>query len=219
MKINKLLYSVFILAITFVSCDKGEGFVYNDDHIFNKESDIARMSIIAGAASSTAYGSFIDLIKGDIYTNSTAIGQSQQIDLIFQHSASNNANLLTTDCATLNSFAGAYNVVQQFAQINSSHIFKVKAASAGFINYDSIISSNQIFSAFENAETALLDLDTYDSVNDGPGDRLRNLAVGDIVFFKSFTRNCYAILRVSAITTGATGNIRLDVKSTNKPKL
>lgn len=220
MKLNKYIYSVILLSLGFTACDKGEGFVFNDNHIFDTNSDISRMSIIAGHSNTGSYGSYIDLVEGKIHYAASSILASETIDIVYQHSGSNGANLLTTDASTLSAFSAVNNTVQQYATINASEMIKIKAAHANLIpNYDSITTSKQIFDALTIAEDYVNNNPPDANISEGPGDRMRSLAVGDIIFFKSFTRDAYAVLRITNITAGTTGNIRIDVKSTNKQRL
>lgn len=153
--------------------------------------------IILGGDGNPNLGCFIDLQTANIYTWEGAALYSEKATVGYFQSGSNFANFVFPG---LSSMATAWNSYY-------NRILNWSIAPTGFlVRYTNITpADNAIFNDISNAsdiETAVLN--ARDNVGNrhgsastyGPGERVRSIKPGDIIFMYSSTNDFYAIIRI-----------------------
>lgn len=157
-------------------------------------------NIILGAQTNATIGSSFASFNGLVYNLTDAKNNSSKIDLIFFYGTTNLATLSAPSNLTeLNQVFTTGSAPNTWTTNNDTKLLKNNS-----LNFDNIINSADI-----------------PDVQATGGNKVNNLAVGDIIVFKTAATNVdypskKGLLKVKAITgTGATATITYDVKAEN----
>lgn len=196
------------------SCHKEASLSGGGKDIFDKNSDLPLMGVTIGSNTNTTYGSYANLLTGEVYAAGSTNANAAGIDLIFQNSGTTAANFLTPASASLNAFPATFSIVNEWEQINNGSMIRLRSiALEQAIPFDSIKTSKQLLDAYDAATTLVTTIPDYNAVNDGPADRVRSLQKGELVFFRSGDKQLTAVIRITSIVTGNAGSMAAEIRS------
>lgn len=203
--INKII-ALFLMAFAFSACQKERG-ISNEttgNQFLSSDGNIAKLYINAGAQQSN-FGGFIDTYNGSIYLSKEVNNNFNNIDLYYRYTANGGNELYTTDateCAynrdlELMNYAWPYH--------NSGTLYLLKTPTTAQIQQFKAINNNeQLNSFFQQVQNELGGIAQK---------RLINIAVNNIVLFKSTTKNTVSVLLVSSIAQSVQGRFAFDIKT------
>ena len=140
---------------------------------------------------------FIDLAAGEYYDEDPAKELAESIDLVFVTGGNTNLNLFPpTSTRGLKAFSAAWTTrMESWPTRNDGLLINVGSAEAYQALYDGLKEGDAaaIKNAYEEASTHFK-----------PTDRLTNIATGDVILFRSISRDAYvAMLVVDAADEGS----------------
>ena len=198
------------------SCHKEASLSEGGKDLFNKNGDIPLMGVTIGSNTNTTYGSYANLLTGEVYAAGSTKANAAGIDLIFQNSGTTAANFLTPASASLNAFPSTFAIVSEWEQINNGRMIRLRSTALDeAVPFDSISTRKQLLDAYDAATTLVTSIPGYNAVNDGPADRVRSLQKGELVFYRSADKQLTAIIRITSIVTGNAGSMAAEIKSAN----
>lgn len=172
-------------------------------------------SVTVGSYSNNSIGAFVNMQTGAVHSRTQSSQDSHLIDLNYQWSGSNNANFMSIAGSEIVSFgAPINNIVSAWPTRNETTFIRYTNIDADDeLIYENITSGADIETAYNNAVTNVASRSGYSATTFGPGRRVRDMQVGDIIFFRSIERDYYAIIRIKSIVTGAPGSITFEYKT------
>ncbi len=147
---------------------------------------------LLGGQSNTTLGSYYATSTNTVYTQSTAPANSVAIDFIYYFGSSNKATLASPSDVTVNGTSGNLSLATILTTKNTTNF-----ANSGLTatQFDAINNEGDITSIIPNSPTTLSN----------------NLAVGNVILFKTDAGK-FGLIKVSALTPNADGQITIDVK-------
>lgn len=134
------------------------------------------------------------------------------IDFGFWNSTSRDYVFITpTDSNRLSGWGSGRKIRDEWAEENKNDgiFIKLPGGEANEALFTGSQTRDELLDAFNEAESRVVALDTDDY---GPGRHIHYIETGDIIFFKSLSRNIYAVIRVDKVTSGNSGYMDLSVK-------
>ncbi len=148
-------------------------------------------AVLMGAQSNLDVGSFLDAQTGTVYLIGPATSNQSSIDIVYYYGSQNLATLTAPDDATVGGGAGNLALCASWTTKNGTRFGTASVTAAEFENISNDI---QIL-----AQTGI------------SNSKKTQLAVGNVLSFLTVNGK-KGLIKVSAITTGDTGSITIDVK-------
>ncbi len=148
-------------------------------------------AVLMGAQSNLDLGSFLDAETGLVYLIGPATSNQSLIDVVYYYGSQNLATLTAPDDATVGGGAGNLSLCQSWTTKNGT---RFGTASVSAAEFDDISNDIEI-----SAQTGI------------SNSKMTQLAVGNVLSFITVSGK-KGLIKVSAITTGSTGTITIDVK-------
>lgn len=148
-------------------------------------------AVLMGAQSNLDRGSFLDAETGEVYLIGPATSNQSLIDVVYYYGSQNLATLTAPDDATVGGGAGNLSLCESWTTKNGTRFGDASITAAAF---DDISNDIDIV-----AETGISD------------SKKTQLTVGNVLSFQTVSGK-KGLIKVSAITTGTTGTITIDVK-------
>lgn len=80
--------------------------------------------------------------------------------------------------------------------------------------FDELNTPNQLFQSFDDAEGLISALNPYDY---GPSGHIHAIKEGELIFFRSLSRNIHAVAKVVESVSGGSGSLKLLIKTVVEP--
>lgn len=151
-----------------------------------------------GGDANTDLGCFLDMQTGEIYNWEAAALFPEKATIAYFHSGTNFANLVFPGLSTMSTaWPSYYNRMLDWSvtPIGTAVRFTDITPAEDATFFDNLVSDANIESAVLQAQIEVVtrhgSTATY-----GPGERVRSLKAGDIVFVYSSTHDFYAVIRV-----------------------
>ncbi|MBA9079295.1 hypothetical protein [Rufibacter quisquiliarum] len=188
-----------------------------DPALVEKINDITYYKALEiGAHLSATLGSHLNLSTGAIYTNTGADANPAQIDLLVANGSSSNMNLLAPSSSGVSGWGSINTRITAWPVRNSATLIKFRNPSQAELQmFNDLQTAAQVEAAFIQAQNTVSSRTGYVSADDGPGDRVRQLKAGELLFVKSGTGNRYAVIRIADLTAGNAGGMTIQYKVTN----
>ncbi|RAV29646.1 hypothetical protein [Sinomicrobium soli] len=160
------------------------------------------------------FGGTDHLMESDAYLH------QEKIDLFFFNSGSSGFNLFSPDEGSISGWGTGQDVITDWMVRNKSEFIRLDASAKADSIFLYAYQNGHIREAYNNALEEVAQQEGYDEGRHGPGSRIREFtAPGDLIFFRSESKQIYAIAQVTAITTGGSGSLTLNVKVDNSGKV
>jgi hypothetical protein len=148
-------------------------------------------AVLMGAQKNVDVESYLDAETGTLYFKAQASANQSVIDIVYYYGSQNLATLTAPDDATVGGGTGNLELCQGWTTKNGTRFGTASVTAAEF---DNIVNDIQIV-----AETGI------------SNSKMTQLAVGNVLSFQTVNGK-KGLIKVSAITTGDTGKITIDVK-------
>ncbi len=152
---------------------------------------ITYTAVLMGAQSNAGIGSFLDAETGTVYLIGPATSNQALIDVVYYYGSQNLATLTAPDDPTVGGGSGNLALCESWTIKNATRFGTTSVTSTEF---DNITDDIQIL-----AQTGI------------SNSKKTQLAVGNVLSFMTVGGK-KGLIKVSAITTGSTGTITIDVK-------
>lgn len=181
-------------------------------------------NITFGSASNPTYGNYIDARTGYSYITDGANNVQDKIDFVVLRSgaAGSEQNILLPSSGDMSAFAPAKHIVlgdpitgaAPWTIRNNGEIMRLHNATVEELDlFENAVTKTDLFSAYDYYFSIIKDRPGYSSSPHGPARRVRTVAVGDIVAFKSAVRDVVLLMKVEEVVDGSVGYIKGKVKS------
>lgn len=169
-----------------------------------------------GQTSGTRY---LDFSTGITYNNVEVMQNQEKIDFVcFNSSASGSNMIVPSDETSLNGFGGGRTMNSDWLVKNDGVLLKLNASSESDSLFLFTINNEMIRAAYESVEQNIANTSEYDEELNGPGGRIQSVNEGDLLLFKSASRNLMGLAKVTGIVSGNSGSVTLSVKVDNSNK-
>lgn len=167
---------------------------------------------------------FLDIATGETYASTTTVPQAEhpfynqeRVDIAFFNSAERGYfNLLSADDEErLPLWASGATVSTDWLTRNSGEFIKVAASDVADSLFLHTYTRTILHNSYDFAKSYVSEQDGYDDKIHGPGKFVSELAEGDLLFFKSESKNVLAMIQVGGHTSGGTGKLELNVRVDN----
>lgn len=185
------------------------------EHFHDKGTYIQVDSVTVGSYNNNLLGCFVNMQTGAVHSRTQSKQDSHILDLNYQWSSSNNANFMSIQGQEIIDFGNPVRgIVTEWTVRNESNFIRyTNITSADNDIFDNISSGTDIENAYQDAVANVASRAGYSLTTYGPGRRIRDCKVGDIIFFRSIDRGYYAIMRITGLVTGANGSITFEYKT------
>lgn len=178
-----------------------------------QDTQLKQVELKLGAQSTVAEG-YVSLNKAAVYTDIEGYYYSPDIDFIYLHGKTSGANLMVpSHDRGLRAFSKSLlSKVSAWKQRNPGIFIKLNGNDSEKIFSDAKTDADLI-RLFNTNYTEIKNIEDYDPLLNGPGERLTHLEAGDVVLFKSGVKNLYAIGYISSIEhPGTRGTLTMVLK-------
>jgi len=149
-------------------------------------------AVLMGAQDNASTGSALDASAGDVYTLANANSNSALIDMIYYYGATNTATLAAPDDATVNGGSGNLTLATGYTTKNPTRF----NASPG-------VTASEFDAATDDSEIA--------GLSGLSASIITSLSQNDVIGFETADGKL-GLIKVTAITAGATGSMTITVK-------
>ncbi|WP_066832533.1 hypothetical protein [Rufibacter ruber] len=178
----------------------------------DKGEPVKTLQVTMGAQSNKSTGGFVEAATGTTYSENEASGNTGKIDFIYLHGKDSGANFVTPASAGLSAFKKLSERVATWEARNEGTLIKLPASEESQQLFESVKTTADLQEAFKKAGKLVTSAAGYKAKDFGPGDRIRFLAAGDVVLFKS-KNNVLAVLQVKEVGDTTTGTLTAEVKT------
>lgn len=167
---------------------------------------------------------FLDISSGQTFASTTTVSQSEhpfynqeKIDLAFFNSADRGYfNLLSIDDdQRLPLWSSGETIYSDWLTRNTGQFIKIDASDVADSLFLYTYTKSILHNSYEYAKTYTEQQEDYSKEVHGPGKFVSALKKGDLVFFKSESKNILAMLQVSEHISGGSGKLVLTVRVDN----
>ncbi|NGM60426.1 hypothetical protein G5B30_00720 [Sphingobacterium sp. SGG-5] len=167
---------------------------------------------------------YLDFSTGETYLQSNvlfyqgAIYHQEKIDMVlFNATGLGSYNFVSPDNdERLAEWPGAgQEIIDRWQVRNSSHFIKLESSESSHALFSEIYNNTGIRNAYHQTLAELEADPNYEPDGRGPGKYINEVELGDVILFKSETKNIYAIAQVISHAPGDDGHVRLSVKVDN----
>lgn len=172
-------------------------------------------NITFGTTGNSAVGSFIDLHTGYAYILNGATANQPLIDFIILRSgAGTEQNILTPSSGSLTAWGSTSHIPAEWDIRNTGQLMRLPNPSSQELELFELAQTKaDLDAAYDYYLANIADRPNYSSTNDGPSTRIRAVGSGDLIAFRSASRDVIAIMKVDESLPGTTGHLRGDLKS------
>lgn len=165
-------------------------------------------------------GGFANLKTGEVYHLNEATKKQGDVDLVYAYGETTAINLMTPSSSSVGLFGSRYRtqVVERWEVKNSGTLVAAGNTKALRKSFKTIKTNKQLIQKYNAIVKSLPEQDYYNQKNHGPSARIRELAIGDYVLFRSRSkeRGMYAVGRVVGLEKGTRGEVMIDFKITKE---
>lgn len=170
--------------------------------------------ITLGSYNNQNVGGAFDLKTGGAYSITSAADATEHIDMLLLRSSSTEMNLMVPANSGVTAWGSSKHIPDEWATRNNGTMVRLPNPSEYEVNlFENAETVQDIQDAFDEMEVEVKNRPGYSSTNDGPSGRVRSIGTGDIILFKSASRDVIAIMKVGEIVPGAAGSMQLQVKT------
>lgn len=172
-------------------------------------------NITFGSSANPAVGNFIDLQSGYAYIWNGATANQPLIDFIILRSgAGTEQNILAPSSGSVTAWGTTSQIPNEWDVRNDGQLMRLPNPSSQELElFEQAQSRADLEAAYDYYLATLADRPNYSSTNDGPSTRIRAVGTGDLIAFRSASRDVIAIMKVEESLPGTTGHLRGDLKS------
>lgn len=168
-----------------------------------------------GGQDNTEAGSYFNLLSQTPYSLEDASAIQSDIDLIMLVGGSTGVNFLAPASSGLQYFGADIKeaVYEGWTTKNAGQFVNIGNSETATV-FEGISSEEEMQTAFETALAEVEDMDGYVANENGPGDRIRQVKVDDVIFFEAGDGRL-AVMKITQIATDASGSVLFELKLVN----
>lgn len=160
----------------------------------------------------------VDLATITRHNPASADANQGHIDLLNLWSGSGFVNFMAPISGSVTGWGSSTRIVDWTQRNDGTFILQSAPTAEELATFEGLVNRDLLVQAYETAESTVASRPDYVEANNGPSIRIRHLAEGDLVYFKSNTpgRNLYAAIQVISITPGTANGrevVEINVKS------
>jgi len=171
-----------------------------------------------GGQDNSDIGSFFNIEEATDYTLPEASSNQERIDLGMLVGASTGINFLAPASSGFQYFGSEISdaVYDGWDIKNDGEFVNIGNLDDAEAIFNNLEFSADIISAFEEAQANVTSVPGYVENENGPGDRVRRVNVGDIIFFKTES-GTIAVLKITSILPDTAGMVEFEMKTAADP--
>ncbi len=190
---------------------------------WNREeiNDISHYNdILLGGQDNSNLGGFIDIEGAENHTLSESANYQDVIDFVFLIGASTGLNILVPNSSGFNYFGSTVKdvVADGWDVRNDGKIVNIGNSEKSLEIFENLQNGDQIREAYNTAMTTVEDMPDYDEQLNGPGDRIRKINEGDIIFIKT-EAELVVVVKISLLDSSldTDSEFQIEIKTPNNP--
>lgn len=167
----------------------------------------------------TAGVRYLDFSTGNAFNNTDVLVNQHTVDFVCFNSSINGTNFIVPAAEViLNGFGGGRTMNSDWLVKNDGVLMKLDASPEADSIFLFTINNEMIRNAFNTVAQTIGSMPGYEEDVQGPGPSVKSVSEGDLIFFKSVSRNIYGMARVAAHEAGNAGKVTLSAKVDNGAK-
>lgn len=172
-----------------------------------------------GGQDNAEIGSFFNIEEAVDYTLPEASSNQESIDLGMLVGASTGINFLAPASSGFQYFGSEIRdaVYDGWDIKNDGEFVNIGNLDEAEAIFEELEFSADIISAFDDAQANVTNVPGYVENENGPGDRIRQVNVGDIIFFKTES-GTIAVLKITSILPDTAGMVEFEMKTAADPE-
>lgn len=163
----------------------------------------------------SSYGGFLDLTTGEVYVLEEAAENQEKIDIVYTYGKTTKINFLAPSSTGLSYFGKRYKEnTATWEKKNKGSFIILEDNRENVKLYRNTKTTEDLKDLYVRAFKEVSEREDYDRKKHGPRVRVGSVNMGDIVIFRSRSKDLYAIGRVVDFVQGYQGSVRVDFKVT-----
>lgn len=169
---------------------------------------------VVGAQLNQNIGFLADFNTFNVYTMPGANVNQEHIDVMLLNGSTTGLNLLTPSSAGVTAFSSSSNIASDWTQRNSGTLLRISNPESAELNmFTNANSVSGLLAAYSYFSSIITTRPGYNATNDGPSERIRHVAPGDIIVYYSTERETITMFQVKETIVSNTGEMVADVKT------
>ncbi|MDT0677968.1 hypothetical protein [Autumnicola musiva] len=192
--------------------------VPEEDPIQEINDIIYYTQLALGGQDNAETGSFFNIEEATNYTLPEASSNQESIDLAMLVGASTGINFLAPASSGFQYFGSEISdaVYDGWDIKNEGEFVNIGNLEDAEATFEGLEYAADIISAYEQAQANVTNIPGYVENENGPGDRVRRVNVGDIIFFKT-EGGAIAVLKITSILPDTAGMVEFEMKTAADP--
>ncbi|MBL1407423.1 hypothetical protein [Sphingobacterium faecale] len=181
-----------------------------------KSNKVKSFILAVGGHNQTAeYGSLIDLKNEKVY-KVDEVSYPGDIDLLYAYGQTTKSNLMTPNSTSITQFGTVYKdkVANAWEVKNRGMMVVIKSGKKNKGLFKELKKGDDIERLYLETVKTIKEEPEYNILRNGPSRRLTELEIGDLILFRSQSKQLYAAGFVVGLTEGTKGMIDIDFKVT-----
>lgn len=142
-----------------------------------------------------------------------AFFHQEKVDFVFFNGSASGANFIVpSDANRLSQWGSGDDINANWLVKNEGTFIKLDASTQASALYDNTQNVGDLHDAYEQAQTLVTQQSGYSSSEHGLGRHIKDIGDGDVIFFRSSSKQILAVFKVTGYTTGGAGSISLSAK-------
>ena len=159
-------------------------------------------------------GYFADLSNYNVYTLDGANKNQDHIDMVAMFGASTGMNLLLPSSTSFTAWAATSHIPTTWTQRNDGVLMRIPNPETDELaHFENATTVSELLAAYSYFSSTITSRAGYNSTNDGPSTRIRNVGDGDLVIYYSAERGVVTLLKVKTTATSSSGSMIIDAKT------
>ncbi|NGF55200.1 hypothetical protein G5B00_01630 [Parapedobacter sp. SGR-10] len=188
--------------------------------VYAQKSDLRVYTLTVHSQRSPLGGNMVDLDKRHAYPLDEAGYNPKRIDFGYMYGSNTGGNLMVPVSQGFLTFGNPFKDALLSWGNNRNNGY--------FINMGNDQKAQEIFNTLQSADSLailyerwfdkIMEVPNYEPSKHGPGQRVRNMTIGDVLLFRSENKDTYHIFRITKLVLSNNGLIELEVKSPKNVK-
>lgn len=169
---------------------------------------------VIGSYSNQNIGYYADMSNYYVYTVDGANANQEHIDLVSLHGASTGMNLLLPSSTSFTGWGATTHIPNTWTHRNTGTLMRLPNPGPDELAlFENAKSVSDLLTAYGYYASTISNRPGYNSTNDGPSTRIRNIGVGDIIVYYSAEREIVSLFKVKAAEMSADGALTMEAKT------
>lgn len=166
-----------------------------------------------GGQEHASIGSYFNIVNQTVYSLDDATANQSMVDFIMLFGASTGVNFVTPGSSGMKFFGADLKtaIFEGWSVKNDGQFVNIGNNDTAGV-FDGLSTEDDLSQAYQTAVAEVANMDDYVANENGPGDRIRQVKVGDVIFFETESGTQVA-LKITQLAEGTSDSVTFEMKT------